>query len=388
MWAALKEFLSYQRPEKVGALSLKSKTSDTAGPSGASDSGIQDSGIPEKLSFSKVINRETCFPCRLDDFMNYLTYVERNSENLRFYLWLLKYIEKFAALRESEKSLSPMWESPFLKDRMRLRIDIEGLEEEKTVEIDTSKQPFRAEVDRISQMFLAPLSPFELNLSGRDRKEVLTALSTTTHPSAFKSVLPQVETSLRQQSHPNFVRYALSTANHGRVAAMRWGGFILTLVAIALAVGLSLGKVPKIVRVMVPTSAFFFGVCSFLDGQRSVCLVLWSLGLRDRFAWEKDTDYMCDNQVVECDLEKASTISFDIFDGPIPRDEDREAIISKFEKRNVISHVLFGWSTLGGIDPEVRRVQRLIVMQNIGISLAFTIVLGVILLVTPQGNMY
>ncbi|RVD84789.1 uncharacterized protein DFL_006512 [Arthrobotrys flagrans] len=383
MWKGLKEFLFYQRPEKVGALTLKSKSSDTAGPLGTSTS-----GIPEKLSFSRVINRETCFPCRLDDFMNYLTYVERNSENLRFYLWFRKYIQNFDALGENEKSLSPIWESPFLKDKTKSKAELALAEEKEAVEIDPSNQPFRSEVDRITQMFLAPLSPFELNLSGRDRKEVLTALSTTTHPSAFKSVLPQVETSLRQQSHPNFVRYALSTANHGRVAAMRWGGFILILVAIALAVGLSLGKVPKVVRVAVPTFALFFGICSLLDGQRSVCLVLLTLGLRDRFAWEKDTDCMCDSQVVECDLEKASTISFDIFDGPIPRDEDREAIIKKFEKRNVISHVLFGWSTLGGIDPEVRRVQRLIVMQNIGISLAFTVVLGVILTVAPRGDMY
>ncbi|KAK6335713.1 hypothetical protein TWF730_003091 [Orbilia blumenaviensis] len=382
MWEALREFLSYQRPEKVGALTLKSKSSDTAGPSGASTS-----GIPEKLSFSRVINRETCFPCRLDDFMNYLTYVERNSENLRFYLWFRKYIQNFDALSEGEKSLSPIWECPLMKGKSEPQVT--GLADEKKIkEVDPSTQPFRGEVDRITQMFLAPLSPFELNLSGRDRKEVLTALSTTTHPSAFKSVLPQVETSLRQQSHPNFVRYALSTANSGRVAAMRWGGFVLILVALALAVGLSLGKVSKAVRVVVPTSALFFGICSLLDGQRSVCLVLLTLGLRDRFAWEKDTDCMCDSQVVECDIEKASTISFDIFDGPIPRDEDREAIISKFEKRNVISHMLFGWSTLGGIDPEVRRVQRLIVMQNIAISLAFAIVLGVILTVTPRGSMY
>ena len=63
-------------------------------------------------------NKLTCCrnqPCRLDDFMNYLTYVERNSENLRFYLWFRKYIQRFDTLSESEKSLSPAWESTLQK---------------------------------------------------------------------------------------------------------------------------------------------------------------------------------------------------------------------------------------------------------------------------------
>ncbi|EPS38647.1 hypothetical protein H072_7626 [Dactylellina haptotyla CBS 200.50] len=377
----LLEFLFYQRPEKTRSSSLKSKSSERS-----DISTISSHGIPEKLSFSRVINRETCFPCRLDDFMNYLTYVERNAENLRFYLWFRRYIQRFDELPREEKQKSPVWECPLLKDKTKT--EESDYEDGKPPYTRPSAQPFRMEVGRIAQMFLAPLSPFELNLSGRDRKDVLNALATTTHPSAFKSVLPQVEISLRQQSHPNFVRYALSTANHGRVAAMRWGGFILILVAIALGVGLSLGKVHKAVRIIVPAATMFFGLCSILDGQRSVCLVLLTFGVRDRFAWEKDTDCLGEDQIAEGDLEKASTISFDIFDGPIPKDEGRESSIQEFEKRNVVSHVLFGWQRLRGIDPEVKRLQRLIVLQNVGISLIITGILIFVLAVAPSGSMY
>lgn len=75
-------------------------------------------------------------PCRLDDFMNYLTYVERNSENLRFYLWFRKYIQNFDALGENEKSLSPIWESPFLKDKTKSKAELALAEEKEAVEID------------------------------------------------------------------------------------------------------------------------------------------------------------------------------------------------------------------------------------------------------------
>ena len=41
--------------------------------------------------------------------MNYLKYIEHDAENLQFLLWARAYIEKFNALPESEKRLSPEW---------------------------------------------------------------------------------------------------------------------------------------------------------------------------------------------------------------------------------------------------------------------------------------
>lgn len=46
-------------------------------------------------------------PCSLNDFMDYLAYVEINAENLQFYLWYKDYVRRFEALPESEKALSP-----------------------------------------------------------------------------------------------------------------------------------------------------------------------------------------------------------------------------------------------------------------------------------------
>ena len=41
--------------------------------------------------------------------MNYLKYIEHAPENLQFFLWLRQYTEKFEALPQSERALSPEW---------------------------------------------------------------------------------------------------------------------------------------------------------------------------------------------------------------------------------------------------------------------------------------
>lgn len=41
--------------------------------------------------------------------MNYLKYIEHSAENLQFFLWLRAYAQKFNALPEAERGLSPEW---------------------------------------------------------------------------------------------------------------------------------------------------------------------------------------------------------------------------------------------------------------------------------------
>ncbi|KAK6336077.1 hypothetical protein TWF696_001646 [Orbilia brochopaga] len=320
--------------------------------------------------------------------MNYLTYVERNAENLRFYLWIRQYVQRFDNLTEEEKALAPAWEGCLMKDRMKFKARTANQRAS-----GVRRQPFRDEVDRIVQTFLVSMSPFELNLSSRDRNEVLDAIALTTHPSAFNAILPHVESSLRQQSHPNFIRHALSTAGDRRIRVMRWGGILLVLLAVVIAIGLSLGHVHKAWRIVVPSILLLFGICSILDGQRSVCLVLMAFDGRDRLTWEDSIEASIVGDGVSAasdisDIEKASIITFDMFDGPIPQDHSRRANIPDPEKKTFIKHILMGGETARGIDPEVKRLQRLIVLQNFGISSFLTILAIVILALVPSGNLY
>ena len=41
--------------------------------------------------------------------MNYLIYIERNAENLQFFLWFRDYAKRFAALPASDRGLAPEW---------------------------------------------------------------------------------------------------------------------------------------------------------------------------------------------------------------------------------------------------------------------------------------
>jgi hypothetical protein len=43
--------------------------------------------------------------------MNYLLYVEFTAEHLQFFLWFRSYVERFDALKATEKALSPEWTS-------------------------------------------------------------------------------------------------------------------------------------------------------------------------------------------------------------------------------------------------------------------------------------
>ncbi len=41
--------------------------------------------------------------------MNYMQWIERSAENLKFFLWLRDYTERFNNLKDSDKLLSPEW---------------------------------------------------------------------------------------------------------------------------------------------------------------------------------------------------------------------------------------------------------------------------------------
>ena len=101
-------------------------------------------GIPDALSFERIVNGGTCpvsmsiaifmelawsaavppscheplrtkvadkslQPCTLREFMDFSKYIERNPENLQFYLWHRDYLKRFDNLPDSERNLAPEW---------------------------------------------------------------------------------------------------------------------------------------------------------------------------------------------------------------------------------------------------------------------------------------
>lgn len=50
-------------------------------------------------------------PCSLNDFMDYLMYVEYDAECLQFFLWYCDYVERWSLLPQEQKDASPVWDA-------------------------------------------------------------------------------------------------------------------------------------------------------------------------------------------------------------------------------------------------------------------------------------
>jgi hypothetical protein len=105
--------LSYRRPQRQPRSSSESVTGEhkqlSIHESVRSGSSGMSHGIPEALSFDRIIAGGVCPPCTVRDFMNFLKYIELSAENLQFFLWYRDYSKRFNALPESERMLSPEW---------------------------------------------------------------------------------------------------------------------------------------------------------------------------------------------------------------------------------------------------------------------------------------
>ena len=232
-----------------------------------------NAAIPADLSFENVVCNKCAPPCSLQDFLNYLIYIEHDAENLQFYLWMVDYYQRFRNAPEDEKKLSQPWkgittvnrqaggeieggDNMLYPDLPELGIDMhsedissaakdwdgESLnsfpetkethippispENELTVpsgkrdkksssqkSTTNRRQPFRSEINRIIDHYLAAGAPRELRLSQEDRAAVLQALRYTTHPSAFNLVKRMLDATLRNVSHPNFIRWSICNGN-------------------------------------------------------------------------------------------------------------------------------------------------------------------------------
>ncbi|KAK4948961.1 hypothetical protein LTR10_012334 [Elasticomyces elasticus] len=106
--------LSYRRPSRqTSSSSSDSLNGDekqkSINDSITSGSSYMSNGIPEALSFDRIISGGVCPPCTVRDFMNYLRYIEHSAENLQFFLWYRDYCARWANLPESEGALAPVW---------------------------------------------------------------------------------------------------------------------------------------------------------------------------------------------------------------------------------------------------------------------------------------
>ncbi|MCJ1326080.1 hypothetical protein MMC10_002744 [Thelotrema lepadinum] len=269
--------------------------------------------IPERLSFDNVMEGKTLPPCSLVDFMDYLFYVSRDAENLQFLLWLRDYTRRFNELPESEATLSPEWAPDGkalaeLKSAAHSRMVSPGLASKEKPAIGTSTreistptttsnktsldqdrnaqaQPFRAEVNLVIQHYLTQGAPRELNLSFRIRAAILEALQRTTHPSAFAPLRDLTEQCLRNQSHPNFIRWAISNGRPPRSIILRQMTGSTFIFFLAGEIALILSHYSRWIRISL-SPLLFLAIVMMHAVVHGFCMILTMTSERELRPWE------------------------------------------------------------------------------------------------------
>ncbi|KAF3105183.1 hypothetical protein TWF569_010247 [Orbilia oligospora] len=373
--------------------------------------------VPKALSFDKVIAGSTCSPCSTRDFLNYLRFVEHSPETLRFFLWHRDYTNKFNSLSREDQDLSPPWElnvpdtlekahthishasastsgrkhSSFLPGNSIGTID-EKLRQNSVVTVShhevtplppigssASFQPFRNEVSLVAQLYISAQSPYELNLTSRERLAVLEALAHTTHPSAFDPAVNSVLESLRYQSHPNFVQHSLSNAGRARIRAIRLLAGLVLLSSIVFGLLLTLSRQARWWRLfgVVP---FVLGLFAMLNASKGICFWLVYLGFkREMLPWElfpadEVNSFFSGMSKSEHDSSEAEEYGIEEW---VENYENNTTLLRRmYERRTEVE------------EKEVKRVQRVISKQSFVVSCVVGLAYIGIFIGLPRGNLF
>ncbi|KAK1990793.1 hypothetical protein LX36DRAFT_663900 [Colletotrichum falcatum] len=301
-----------------------------------------DKWIPPQLAFEEVIRNNTASPCSLNDFMDFLVYVEQDAEPLQFFLWYCGYINSWTTqLTSEQRALAPRWDPDrsrtlapgerrannssklssildMLDEENDRRVNRMGgsrhkrnasvapkflyptmsvIKEEKDeegreaadFEAAPSSQPFRADMDAITNHYITLDAPRRLNLTKDDRNAVLAATAITTHPSALLLAFEKAEAILRGKLHPDFIRYSMANANRATTRLLRLLGCLLLVLGLALDVVLVLSPVSRYYRLL-STPLLFAGLAILVAALDGVSLSLYLLRRRQIRPWEVPDD--------------------------------------------------------------------------------------------------
>ncbi|KAM0133159.1 hypothetical protein ACHAP3_006088 [Botrytis cinerea] len=428
--------VNYRRPEYRNSYSGSEKSSRGSSmdlsrtPSKSSSKFSQ--GIPDALTFDKIINGGTCPPMTVREFMNYLEFIEHAPENLQFFLWFRDYTSRFEkskpcnpfstppATASSERQASsssecqndsavgfddaaydkrPMttlavkttidspprvtapWETGFDKEAKSLMEVRPAAQDSYSsiaqqtfsragIPIPDINLPYRDEIDRIIAIYIADNGPRQLNLSSRQRTTLLERLSTTTHPTAFQPIVETVESSLRHQAHPNFIRWSICNGNKPRQMFAKGLGVALIIFGFLYAILTTLSNMSRGWRAF---SALFWilGISTLYAAFRGMCVVLHGLHHRHLRPWE---------------LWESEDSAMYLDDTSGSGKYEEYPWVKKYEKRFVIRKIFDRevWVQ----EPALRQIQDIIFLQSLLVGTGVAVVLTIIFLAVPRGGLF
>ncbi|KAL2112590.1 hypothetical protein VUR80DRAFT_7015 [Thermomyces stellatus] len=288
--------------------------------------------VGPKLRFEEIVKNKTLPPCSLNDFMDYLLYVEREAESLQFFLWYYDYVKRWSELPSAKKATAPKWDPDnkrpvtshsrkgSLKEKAKLSSILDILDREtgpesrgyhrrlqssatnfslprtpETVRTDEKNgepwesfgaQPYRDEVNQVVRHYILSGAPRQLYLSPQDRAACIHASEHTTHPSALLPAFISAEAMLRGRLHPNFISWSISNSNRPLVITTRLLTVLLLLVTVGLDAFLILTELSRLWR-LVCAPLWFTAFCGLIASGSGLCLVLHIKGRRQLRPWEQ-----------------------------------------------------------------------------------------------------
>ncbi|KAK4232246.1 hypothetical protein QBC38DRAFT_352952 [Podospora fimiseda] len=246
-----------------------------------------------------------------------------------------------------------------------------------------SIQPFREELDRIISVYLMAGSPRQLNLSDRELKVTLQALAYTTHPSVLRLVVKSVEATLRQQSHPNFIRWTICNGNPLRVTFARSLGVGTILVSTLAAILLTLSRAPRGYRAL-PAIGWVIGIATLVAAYKGMCVVLHGLHHHHVRPWELFVVDENDAELDDIESGERRVRPFDPFGGS--NSFETEPWVVRYQKRNVIRKIFDRQIWIK--EPALRQIQDTIFVQSLLFSFICAGILTAIFVNVPGANLF
>jgi hypothetical protein len=237
-------------------------------------------------------------------------------------------------------------------------------------------QPFREEIDRIISTYIMVDAPRQLNLSDRDRRTLLHALSYTTHPSALRIAFEWVDYSLRFQSHPNFIRWSVCNGNPPRVSFARMLGFSGIAMCLGFAIMLTLSTSARGYRAILAIG-WAIGICAVVASYRGMCICMYAMHHRHIRPWELFLD-------AEENPEAVGKRSFDSFGSS--NSFEHEPWLVKYSEKNLMLKIFDKEAWIE--EPMLRQIQDTIFVQSLLIGTAAAAVLALIFVLIPSGNLF
>ncbi|KAK3496764.1 uncharacterized protein B0T23DRAFT_393092 [Neurospora hispaniola] len=238
-------------------------------------------------------------------------------------------------------------------------------------------QPFRKEIDRVIATYIMDDAPRQLNLSDKEQKAVLQALAHTTHPSAFRIIITPIESALRRQAHPNFIRWSICNGNPARVFFARGLGVALILISTMVAIVLALSNAGRGYRALAAIG-WVLGTSTLIAAYKGMCVVLHGLHHRHIRPWEL---FMAEEEDGE---EGKAKRSFDSF-GSGNSYEDEPWLV-RYQQRNVIRKIFDREVWIQ--EPMLRQIQDTIAVQSMLCAVVLSAILTAIFVAVPGGDLF